>query len=300
MKGPARRKCLCCQEFYLPDHRNLRHQRYCSKPACRKESQAQSQRRWLQRPENQNYFRGPENSQRVKDWRKRHPGYWRKKTPVHVALQEDCQEQLPPNEGVNSEKRSAALQEVFMMQPAVVVGLISMMTGHSLQENIVATARVLLRKGGTSWRATRAPKRLASMMKTKHLLCPQRLRRVPHQFSWIDQRLVRDGHITRCGGAQALALYLLLVTVADSQGLSYYSDKTAARLLSLREAELRQARNNLVDAGLIAYQAPLYQVLSLEPTLNNELSAPRTGQPLPISAILRQIIEQREASEQQQ
>ena len=34
-----------------------------------------------------------------------------------------------------------------MMQPAVVVGLISMMTGHSLQEDIVATARVLLRKG---------------------------------------------------------------------------------------------------------------------------------------------------------
>jgi hypothetical protein len=42
---------------------------------------------------------------------------------------------------------------------------------------------------------------------------------------WIDQRLVRDGHIARCG-PQALALYLLLVTVADAQGLSYYSDKT--------------------------------------------------------------------------
>jgi hypothetical protein len=66
------------------------------------------------------------------------------------------------------------------------------------------------------------------------------------------------------GGAQALALYLLLVTVADSQGLSYYSDKAATRLLSLRQTELRHARNNLVDAGLIAYQAPLYQVLSLE------------------------------------
>lgn len=148
MKGPARRKCLCCQEFYLPDHRNLRHQRYCSKPACRKESKAQSQCRWLLRPENQHYFRGPENSQRVKDWRKCHPGYWRKKkTPVQIALQEDCQEQLPPNEGVGSGKRSDALQEVFLMQPAVVVGLISMMTGNSLQEDIVATARVLLRKG---------------------------------------------------------------------------------------------------------------------------------------------------------
>jgi hypothetical protein len=128
-------------------------------------------------------------------------------------------------------------------------------------------------------------------MKTKRLLCPKRLRRVPRQFSWIDQRLVRDGHISRCGGVQALGLYLLLVTVADSQGLSYYSDKTAARLLSLSEVELRQARANLVNAGLIAYQAPLYQVLSLEPPLSAEPEAPRSGQTLSISAILRQILE---------
>jgi hypothetical protein len=44
MKGSAKRKCLCCGEFYPPDHRNVRHQRYCSKPGCRKESKAQSQR----------------------------------------------------------------------------------------------------------------------------------------------------------------------------------------------------------------------------------------------------------------
>jgi len=75
MKGSAKRKCRCCGEFYSPDHRNLRHQSYCSKPTCRKESKALSQRRWQQRPENQNYFRGPENRQRVKDWRKRNPGY---------------------------------------------------------------------------------------------------------------------------------------------------------------------------------------------------------------------------------
>ena len=148
MRGPAKRKCLCCQEFYRPDHRDLRHQRHCSKAACRKASKAQSQRRWQQRPENQNYFRGPENGQRVKDWRKRNPGYWRKKKAlVQVPLQEDCQEQVPPSEELTPEKTSDALQEVFLMQPAVVVGLISMMTGHALQEDIVATARVLVRKG---------------------------------------------------------------------------------------------------------------------------------------------------------
>ena len=148
MRGSAKRKCLCCKEFYRLDHRNLRHQRYCSKPACRKASKAQSQLRWLQRPENENYFRGPENSQRVKEWRKRNAGYWRKKkAPVQSPLQELCQEQVAPNEEVKSEKDADALQEVFLMQPAVVVGLISMMTGNSLQEDIVATARVLIRKG---------------------------------------------------------------------------------------------------------------------------------------------------------
>ena len=54
---------------------------------------------------------------------------------------------MTPNEEVTAQKTSDALQEVFLMQPAVVVGLISMMTGNSLQEDIVATARVLLRKG---------------------------------------------------------------------------------------------------------------------------------------------------------
>jgi hypothetical protein len=50
---------------------------------------------------------------------------------------------------------------------------------------------------------------------------------------------------------------LPLITVGDSQGLSYYSDMTAARLLGLSQAELRQARNNLLGAGLIAYRDPL-------------------------------------------
>ena len=124
MKGSAKRKCRCCGEFYSPDHRNLRHQRYCSKPTCRKESKALSQRRWLQSPENQNYFRGPENRQRVKDWRKRNPGYWRKKnSSSQVALQEVFQAQVAHNEEPSPKEAPDALQDLFSMQPAVVVGL---------------------------------------------------------------------------------------------------------------------------------------------------------------------------------
>lgn len=99
---------------------------------------------------------------------------------------------------------------------------------------------------------------------TKRVLCHQRLRRVPLQFSWIDQRLVRHDHIRRCD-CTALALYLVLATVADAQGLSYYSDAKLATLLSVHPLRLPEARRQLLAAGLIAYEAPLYQVLALDP-----------------------------------
>jgi len=97
----------------------------------------------------------------------------------------------------------------------------------------------------------------------KRVLCPRRLRRVPSQFSWIDHRLVRDRHIGRCSH-QALALYLFLITVCDGQGLSYWSDASIARLLRLDPVALARARRELIDARLIAYERPLYQVLALD------------------------------------
>ena len=66
----------------------------------------------------------------------------------------------------------------------------------------------------------------------------------------------------RCD-AQAAALYLFLVTVADAQGLSYYSETTLRRRLRLEAAQLSAARNQLIELELLAYQAPIYQVLAL-------------------------------------
>ena len=101
-------------------------------------------------------------------------------------------------------------------------------------------------------------------MPRKRVLRPDRLRRVPPQFSWIDQRLVREGHLERCD-IHAVGLYLVLVTVADAQGVSYYGDSTLTRLLSIPTALLLQARADLIRLELIAYERPLYQVLSLDP-----------------------------------
>ena len=99
-------------------------------------------------------------------------------------------------------------------------------------------------------------------MVQKHPICPERVRKTPKQFSWLDHRLVRDHYIDRCTH-RAAALYLFLVTVADAKGLSYYSDPSICRRLAMDETVLKDARSELVEIGLIAYQKPLYQVLDL-------------------------------------
>jgi hypothetical protein len=115
----------------------------------------------------------------------------------------------------------------------------------------------------------------SSMTTTKRVLCEQRLRRIPAQFSWIDQRLVFEGHLARCD-AHAAALYLFLLTVADAQGLSYWGDARVMRTLTTTNARLARAREDLLHLGLIAYERPLYQVLAL-----GAVAAPSDAPPPP-------------------
>ena len=91
----------------------------------------------------------------------------------------------------------------------------------------------------------------------------EQLRRTPAQFSWLDHRLVRGNYLGRAS-APAWGLYLVLVTVGDADGLSYYATRTLARMLTLSEDGLVEARRQLIQAGVIAYAEPLYQVLSLD------------------------------------
>lgn len=116
---------------------------------------------------------------------------------------------------------------------------------------------------------------------------------MPRQFSWIDQRLVRDRHI-QGRSSHALALYLFLCTVADAQGLSYYSDTRLGEILGLSGADLCAARSELRGAGLIAWQNPFYQVLSLEPgpapLPAANAAPPRTGEVHSAAELMRAIM----------
>jgi hypothetical protein len=99
-------------------------------------------------------------------------------------------------------------------------------------------------------------------MNRKFPICPDRIRTIPEQFSWVDHRLVRDHHIELLSHGAA-TLYLFLITVADCQGLSYYSDVSLCERLGMNVTTLVAARICLEKAGLVAYQKPLYQVLAL-------------------------------------
>ena len=103
---------------------------------------------------------------------------------------------------------------------------------------------------------------------------------MPEQFSWVDQGLVQRHFIDRCD-ARAAALYLFLVTVCDAQGLSYYGAASLTQRLHLSGEELGAARQQLIERDLIAYRAPLYQVLALPGTPVAPRTASRVSETAP-------------------
>ncbi len=146
---PSRRKCRNCRKVFSLDCRNRYHQYYCSEPACQHISKAASQRRWLRRAPNRDYFRGPEQTHRVQQWRNAHPGYWKR------SLLASQSSQIPASQSSVSEKTSCnapsrlpgALQDFCLAQDPVFVGLLSVVTDSTLQEDIAATIGDLLLRG---------------------------------------------------------------------------------------------------------------------------------------------------------
>ncbi len=115
-------------------------------------------------------------------------------------------------------------------------------------------------------------------MRNSPLLRAERRRHVPDHFSWIDHRLIRDGYIPR-GTVTDWAVYLVLVAVADRNGMSFYSDLSLCRMLRIAPAQLNQARRHLQEVELIAWEEPFYQVLSLHTPCTRQHSTPRNDRP---------------------
>ncbi len=143
MSKRRQRKCLNCKQLFRPDPRNLRHQRYCTGDACRRASKSASQRRWLNKAENRDYFCGPDQIARVQRWRVQHPGYARRGARKENALQDDSSSQVIDKHKETATLIPSALQDILVTQPLVLIGLIAHLSDITLQEDIVFQAHRL-------------------------------------------------------------------------------------------------------------------------------------------------------------
>ena len=147
MNPVGQRKCGHCKQFFMPDARHRERQRYCVAPECRRASKGASQERWLNRPENRDYFCGSENVARVQAWRAANPGYGQRRGRARAALQEMIEAQVTAAQVTVEQDDGVALQETWRAQPPLLVGLIAHLTGTALQEDMAPVMRRLITRG---------------------------------------------------------------------------------------------------------------------------------------------------------
>jgi hypothetical protein len=93
-------------------------------------------------------------------------------------------------------------------------------------------------------------------------LVPERLRTIQGSFAYIEHRFLRAGFLSSLYHDEIL-LYFFLVLVSDRHGLSYYSYDKICSLLRMSLDDYIQARNQLIQKDLIAFDGRMFQVLSL-------------------------------------
>jgi hypothetical protein len=154
MAQRGQRKCLCCDDLFFPEPRSAGRQRYCSAAACRRASKAASQAAWLAKPDNEGYFKGAMQVQRVRAWRAAHPGYARGRCRGRRALQDtllpevaDLVEQIGDRAVPLESPGALALQDLLTPSAAVLAGLIAHLFELSLQDDMAATTRRLVQRG---------------------------------------------------------------------------------------------------------------------------------------------------------
>ena len=141
MKCSARRKCQHCKEFYLPDRRNLHHQRYCAEAACRNRAKRKVSAAGCKNRRTKTTSAARKIASVSKSGENAIPVLAQKEPSTPRTVTRSLHDSVAQDEEVKRIEISDALQDVLVMQPAVMVGLISMMTGSALQEDIAATTR---------------------------------------------------------------------------------------------------------------------------------------------------------------
>ena len=137
-------KCRHCGKLFIPEPRSAGRQEYCSRnDECKKASKAASQKRWLAK--NPDHFKGAVNVKRVQLWRQENPGYSQCQKKQDT-LQDSLKTQ-PAKNTDNFDFRKIALQDFLSSQHIVLLGLIHMMFGNTLQDTFAVSLQHMRKAG---------------------------------------------------------------------------------------------------------------------------------------------------------
>lgn len=172
MSTEGLRKCCQCGIWFRPHPRNVYHQRYCSRPECRAASKRASQGKWCRK--NPGYFHGKAYVEKVQAWRRNHPGYWKPKAPAKACGPPDALQDLLTTQGFDnqdvkvfrnclSREISRPLQDVLIAQGHALKGLVAMITGEELQDDMARVLTACYERGQrisgiVPWMAHSAPR----------------------------------------------------------------------------------------------------------------------------------------------
>jgi hypothetical protein len=132
--------CCICHNTFIPSKYAGSRQLVCANAECRREAKKERQAKWVAR--NADYFQGPENVERVSEWRRKNPD-WRERKKTAVG------KSSPETESCNTaESGMERLQDsVPAMQHAALMGLMSFVTGSVLQDEVQNLYGECLRRG---------------------------------------------------------------------------------------------------------------------------------------------------------
>ena len=128
----AQRPCCICHKIFTPNKFAGARQVVCSREPCRKAAKKQRQAEWFSR--NPDYFSGPENVERVRQWRRKKalegpPDPHPPKPPEAQSTQKakSCNKCEPENE---------VLQDLAPPAEVVIMGLLALWSGSTLQDEV--------------------------------------------------------------------------------------------------------------------------------------------------------------------
>lgn len=150
-KSKPSRLCAHCGHPFAVDPRPGKRHHFCSRLACARASRRATQKKWRNGAGKGNPADGWIDIERVREWRKRHPQYWKR-------VRRSGRQQLAAfrlTRSLAAALKGLALQDTIDTRLALEIGIISRLSGAALQDTIAKEIRATILRGNAILRGQR-------------------------------------------------------------------------------------------------------------------------------------------------